>query len=166
MLSWQARSVVERFLLRIRQIDRKDGTTMAVFMTGRRAGKRKSGQGSRAGPLVVPLALLAALGLGGCGVPAVLPASGIALGVEGMFLNQTGKTASDKIVGWVSGQDCSVLRYTKNGKYCMSAAEIAQEDARVHRPYFGDCYRLRSGVACYDQPDATHTSETTVYNAP
>ena len=143
---------------------------MAVLLTGLGAWKRRSARrspgGSPGGSLVVPLALLAALSLGGCGVPAVVPASGIALGVEGMFLNQTGKTASDKIVGWVSGQDCSVLRYTKNGKYCMSAAEIAQEDARVHRPYFGDCYRLRGGVACYDQADATHTSETTVYNAP
>jgi hypothetical protein len=115
-----------------------------------------------------PLALLAglALGLGGCGLPAIVPGAAIAIGAEGMVLNQTGKTASDHIAGWVTGQDCSVMRYTKNGKYCMSSAEVAQEQARLHRPYFGDCYRLRGGVSCYDQADATHTSETTVYNAP
>jgi len=106
------------------------------------------------------------LGLGGCGLPAIVQGAAIAIGAEGMVLNQTGKTASDHIAGWVTGQDCSVMRYTKDGKYCMSAAEIAQEQARLHRPYFGDCYRLLSGVACYDHPDATHTSETTVYNAP
>ena len=133
---------------------------MAVLYTGPRARKCLG-----IGP---PLALLAALalGLGGCGLPAIVPLSAIAIGADGMVLNQTGRSATDHIAGWVTGQDCSVLRYTKDGKYCMSSAQIAQEQAQLHRPYFGDCYRLRSGVSCYDQPDATHTSETTVYNAP
>jgi hypothetical protein len=114
------------------------------------------------------LLLLTGLGLGlaGCGMEAVVPLTAIAAGADGMVLNQTGHSATDHIASWATGQDCSVLRYTKNGKYCMSEAEVAAEQARLHRPYFGDCYRLRSGVACYDQADATHTSETTVYNAP
>jgi len=117
---------------------------------------------------VVPLALLAGLGLGlsACGMEAVVPLTAIAAGADGMVLNQTGHSATDHIASWATGQDCSVLRYTKNGKYCMSAAEVAQEQARLHRPYFGDCYKVRGSVACYDQPDPTHTSETTVYNAP
>jgi hypothetical protein len=115
------------------------------------------------------LALLAGLGpiLAGCGIPAVVPALGIAAGVEGISLNQTGKTASDHLTSWVTGEDCNVLRSTKDGgSYCRSAAELAQAQAALHRPYLGDCYRLRSGVTCYDTPDATHTSETNVYTAP
>ncbi len=34
---------------------------------------------------------------------------------------------------------------------------------RLHRPYEGTCYQVRGNVACYDQADATHTSETEVY---
>jgi hypothetical protein len=119
-------------------------------------------------PRAFAWAFLAGLGLAlsGCGIDAVVPGVGIAAGVEGLALNQTGKTVSDRLVGWTTGQDCSVLRYTKDGRYCMTSAEIAREQAELHRPYLGDCYRLRSGVACYDQPDATHTSETNVYNAP
>jgi hypothetical protein len=97
----------------------------------------------------------------------VVPALGIAAGVEGVSLNQTGQTASDHLASWVTGENCNVLRSTKDGgSYCRSAAELAQAKAELHRPYIGECYRLRSGITCYDAPDATHTSETTVYNAP
>ncbi|HVY98277.1 MAG TPA: hypothetical protein VHA35_02165 [Dongiaceae bacterium] len=134
---------------------------MTALFAGRRTRK-----GIGAG---IALALLAGLGLGlgGCGIPEVVPPLAIAAGVEGVSLNQTGKTASDHIASWVTGQDCSVLRSSKDGgSYCRSAAELAKADAELHRPYLGDCYRVRGGVACYDQPDATHTSETSVYNAP
>jgi hypothetical protein len=134
---------------------------MTVLFAGRRAGMRIN--------IGVALALLAGLGAGlsGCGVPEVVPPLAIAAGVEGVSLNQTGKTASDHIASWVTGEDCSVLRSVKDGgKYCRSDAELAQADAKLHRPYLGDCYKTRGGVACYDQPDATHTSETSVYNAP
>lgn len=126
--------------------------------SGERTGGRRLFGGCMA------LALLA--GLCGCHAAALLPPAAVAATVEGVSLNQTGKTASDHLVSWVTGDDCSVLRYTKNGKYCMSPAEIAQEQARLHRPYYGDCYRVRGGVACYSQADATHTSETQVYAAP
>jgi len=117
---------------------------------------------------VLSLVLLAGLGLalGGCGMEAVVPLTAIAAGADGMVLNQTGHSASDHIASWMTGQDCSVLRYTKDGRYCMSEAEVAAEQAKLHRPYFGDCYKVRGSVACYNQPDATHTSETTVYNQP
>ena len=87
---------------------------------------------------------------------------------EGAALNQSGKTVSDHLASWVTGQDCSVLRAAdqKDGRYCVSSAVLAQEQAQLHRPYLGDCYKTRGGVACYDAPDATHTSETSIYNAP
>jgi hypothetical protein len=113
------------------------------------------------------LLMLLGLALGGCSVAAALPAAGIAATVEGVSLNQTGQTASDHVASWVTGDDCNILRSQKDGgKYCRSAAELAEADARLHRPYFGDCYRVRGNVTCYTQPDATHTSEATVYNAP
>ena len=111
--------------------------------------------------------MLLGLALSGCSVAAALPAVGIAATVEGVSLNQTGQTASDHLVSWVTGDDCNILRSQKDGgHYCRSSAELAEANARLHRPYFGDCYKVRGNVACYTQPDATHTSETTVYNAP
>ena len=114
---------------------------------------------------------LAALGGLACSVTAcetagLLPVAAVVGTVEGVSLNQTGKTATDHAVSWVTGEDCSALRYTKTGKYCLTPAEIAQQYATLHRPYFGACYRTRGGVTCYDQNDAQHTSETVVYNNP
>jgi hypothetical protein len=116
-------------------------------------------------PLLLVLGgLTLSLSLGGCQTLGFLPAAAIAGTVEGVSLNQTGKTVSDHLVSAITGEDCSVLRYTKNGKYCLTDAQIAAEEARLHRPYAGTCYKVRGNVACYDQEDATHTSETTVYN--
>ena len=113
--------------------------------------------------LAVTLMLVGGLALAGCETIGVLPAAGIAATVEGVSLNASGKTMSDHLVSAITGDDCSVLRYTKNGKYCLSAAEIAAEEARLHRPYEGTCYKVRGNVACYDQTEVEHTSETTVY---
>ena len=109
------------------------------------------------------LLLLSGLALAGCQAVGVLPPAAIAATIEGVSLNQSGKTMSDHLVSAITGDDCSVLRYTKKGKYCLTAAEIAAEEARLHRPYEGTCYKVRGNVACYEQSDATHTSETTVY---
>lgn len=111
---------------------------------------------------LVNLGLVLALGLilGGC---QALPPVAIAGFVEGISLNQTGKTASDHVVSLISGEDCSVRRYTKSGKYCMTAAEVAQEQARLHAPYEGACYRRLGGVVCSDAADQTSTSEIAIY---
>lgn len=111
----------------------------------------------------LPLLLLAGMAIAGCQTIGVLPAAGIAATVEGVSLNASGKTVSDHLVSAVTGDDCSVLRYSKNGKYCLSEAEIAAAEARLRRPYEGTCYKVRGNVACYEQTDPTHTSETTVY---
>ncbi len=84
--------------------------------------------------------------------------------VEGVSLNQTGKTASDHLASIATGDDCSLLDYTKTGKYCRTAAEMAQEQATRNRPYPRYCYRQRADVICYDTPDrtATHESSTSI----
>ena len=76
-------------------------------------------------PLLGLGGLALSLSLGGCQTMGFLPAAAIAGTVEGVSLNQTGKTASDHLVSAITGEDCSVLRYTKNGKYCLTDAEIA-----------------------------------------
>ena len=110
----------------------------------------------------VKFGLLLGLGMAVTGCE-IIPPLAITGFVEGISLNQTGKTASDHVVSLISGEDCSIRRYTKTGKYCMTAAEIAQEDARLHKPYEGDCYQRRGGVACYDAVDQTATSEISIY---
>lgn len=83
--------------------------------------------------------------------------------VEGVSLNQTGKTASDHLASIATGDDCSLIDYTKTGKYCRTAAEMAQEQAIKTRPYPGYCYRQRANVVCYDTQDQTATGEVDIY---
>lgn len=83
--------------------------------------------------------------------------------VEGVALNQTGKTASDHLASMATGDDCSLIDYTKTGKYCRTAAEMAQEQAEKTRPYPGYCYRQRANVVCYDSADRTATTEVDIY---
>jgi len=111
------------------------------------------------------LIVLAAL-LAGCdttALPTWVSGGTAYVAVEGIALNQTGKTASDHLASMATGSDCSILDFTKTGKYCRTAAEIAQEQAALSRPYPGYCYRGRAEVVCYDQQDPTATSEIDVY---
>lgn len=113
------------------------------------------------------LALLAAgLMLPGCdttAIPAFISGTTAYAVVEGVSLNQTGKTASDHLASIATGDDCSLIDYTKTGKYCRTAAEMAQEQAAKNRPYPGYCYRQRADVVCYDTPDRTATTDVDIY---
>jgi hypothetical protein len=113
-------------------------------------------------PLVpfVGLALLAVLS--GCSLLAASPAIAVYAGVEGVALNQTGKTASDHVVSAITGQDCNILRYKDTGNYCRSAAEIAAQEAKERRDLSGFCYRRRGFVTCSETPDPTATDEIRV----
>ena len=113
-------------------------------------------------PLVpfVGLALLAILS--GCAALAATPAIAVYAGVEGVALNQTGKTASDHLVSAITGQDCNLLRYKDTGNYCRSAAEIAAQEAKERRDLSGFCYRRRGFVTCSETPDPTATDEIRV----
>lgn len=110
--------------------------------------------------------MLIAAGLGGCDtttIPSwISGTTGYAV-VEGVALNQTGKTASDHLASMATGSDCSILDFTKTGKYCRTAAEMAQEQAAKSRPYPGHCYRNLAEVVCYDQQDPTASTEIDIY---
>ncbi|WP_374653148.1 hypothetical protein [Dongia sp.] len=110
--------------------------------------------------------LAAAMVLQGCNtttIPTWVSGTTAYAAVEGISLNQTGKTASDHLASLATGDDCSILDYTKTGKYCRTAAEIAQEQAEKNRPYPGYCYRQRATVICYDTPDRTATDALETY---
>jgi len=126
----------------------------------------RSPRGRRFGGAVALLVLTPAIAwsLSGCETLAALPPVAIAGTIEGVSLNQTGKTVSDHIASGITGDDCSVLRYTKGGKYCLTEAELAREEAIQRRAYDGSCYRTRGSVTCYTEADAQHTSETAIYN--
>ena len=114
---------------------------------------------------ILGLAVLA-LSLAACNttmIPAWISGTTAYAVVEGVSLNQTGKTASDHLASVATGNDCSILDYTKTGKYCRNAAEIAQEQAIKNRPYPGYCYRQRANVVCYDTEDRTATTEVDIY---
>src|SRR5262245_36713086 len=108
----------------------------------------------------VGLALLAVLS--GCEAIALTPAIAVYGAVEGVALNQTGKLASDHAASAITGQDCSFLRYKDTGNYCLSAAEIAAQEARERRDLSAYCYRRRGMVTCYDTPDPTASDEIRV----
>lgn len=116
--------------------------------------------------LYIPGLILAATLLGACDTTVIPPwiSGGTAyVAVEGIALNQTGKTASDHLASMATGSDCSIMDFSKTGKYCRTAAEMAQEQAALTRPYPGYCYRSRADVVCYDQQDPTATTELDVY---
>lgn len=115
----------------------------------------------RAGGLALAVLLLA--GCDTTALPTWISGTTAYAAVEGVALNQTGKTASDHLASMATGNDCSILDFTKTGKYCRTAAEMAQEQAEKTRPYPGYCYRSRADVVCYDQQDPTATSEVDVY---
>jgi hypothetical protein len=130
---------------------------MAPKETGRGAGTRSG----------IWLALMAAaLVLPGCNttaIPSFISGTTAYAIVEGVALNQTGKTASDHLASMATGDDCSLIDYTKTGKYCRTAAEMAQEQAEKTRPYPGFCYQQRADVVCYDTPDRTATTAVDIY---
>lgn len=75
--------------------------------------------------------------LGGC------TAFGIA---EAGTVVGTGKTASDHVVSWLSGKDCSVVRVEQDKTYCV-------EDEPNYPPPSVYCYPTLAQVVCYEQPD-------------
>lgn len=91
----------------------------------------------------VPAGLFAALVfLGGCGI----------IAIEGATVVATDKTASDHLVSWMSGKDCSVVRSEQGLEYCVED-QPPEPEPRVY------CYRTLGSVSCYDRPDPRRSSD-------
>lgn len=86
-------------------------------------------------PLVLACALLGACSL----VPAVAP-------LEAVSTITTEKTASDHIVSFTSGKNCSSIRREQGLTYCV-------EDEAKPAPQNAWCYPTLGTVTCYDHPD-------------
>ncbi len=74
--------------------------------------------------------------LSGCGVVAV----------EGLSVVATDKAASDHIVSWLSGKDCSVVSTESGQRYC------AEDRQALMQPNLY-CYQELASVTCYKEPD-------------
>lgn len=83
----------------------------------------------------------------------------VIVGSSAASLAHTDKTMPDHVATWVTGEDCSLLRYTEeNGPYC-------QPEAQVETPATAPqlvCYRTLGTIDCYDKPDPKASSFTMI----
>ena len=77
----------------------------------------------------------------------------VIVGSSAASLAHTDKTVPDHVATWVTGEDCSLLRYTEEGgPYCQTEAETAPTATQVV------CYRTLGAIDCYDAPDPKASS--------
>ena len=96
---------------------------------------------------------LSILGLTGC---ELATGPGLFVAATATFIN-TKKTVSDHAMTWMTGQDCSTLRYSKGEGYCRPRDGEGIPEAGFDGAYPGMgpyCYRTLGRVTCYDQPDS------------
>ncbi len=73
-----------------------------------------------------------------------LPLTALAAGDAVSFLT-TQKTVEDHVIGWVSGQDCSLLRASHGEDYCISK----EKPPTVLLTSY--CYKTLGKTTCYDR---------------
>ncbi|MCP4393261.1 MAG: hypothetical protein GY804_03185 [Alphaproteobacteria bacterium] len=74
--------------------------------------------------------------------------SGVAFaGLETVMLINTDKTLSDHLISSYTNKDCSSVRYSEGGEYCVDTVEIP---SAMYEKLF--CYRTIGEVSCYDRP--------------
>jgi len=64
---------------------------------------------------------------------------------DGISVINTGKTVEDHVIGWVSGQDCSVIRASHGEDYCVSKEPPPKVMVVAY------CYRTLARTTCYDR---------------
>jgi len=57
----------------------------------------------------------------------------------------SGKLASDHILSWTTGRECSVLSLEQTGVLCPAKVSLVEPDVY--------CYRTLAGVDCHRSPD-------------
>ena len=68
---------------------------------------------------------------------------------DGVSIMATQKSVEDHVIGWISGQDCSVIRAAHGEDYCVSK----KPQATVMRISY--CYRTLAKTSCYDHKIAS-----------
>jgi len=57
----------------------------------------------------------------------------------------TSKTVEDHVAGWVTGQDCSVIRASHGGDYCVAKDKTPRVAVASY------CYKTLAKTTCYDR---------------
>jgi hypothetical protein len=74
---------------------------------------------------------------------------------DGISVINTGKTVEDHVIGWVSGQDCSVIRASHGEDYCISKAPPPTIAVVSY------CYHTLAKTSCYDRKQENDASSYT-----
>ncbi len=83
----------------------------------------------------------------------------VIVGSSAASLAHTDKTLPDHVATWVTGEDCSLLRYSEeDGPYCQPEAQVEMNPAETQVV----CYRTLGAIDCYDTPDPKASSFTMV----
>lgn len=64
---------------------------------------------------------------------------------DGVSVINTGKTVEDHVIGWVSGQDCSMIRAGHGEDYCISKTPPPKVAVVSY------CYHTLGRTSCYEQ---------------
>lgn len=98
-------------------------------------------------------------GLAGCGTerafeqnPAHVASQAAIIGValDGFSLINTGKTIDDHVISLVTGKDCSIVRASQGGPYCVDIPPPVPQVAVTSY-----CYKSLASVSCFAAPLAT-----------
>ena len=76
--------------------------------------------------------------------PPISPFTTLVL-VDGISVINTKKTVEDHVISWVSGQDCSLVRASKGGDYCVNDTPVPTEPRAAY------CYKSIAAVTCYER---------------
>ena len=83
----------------------------------------------------------------------------VIVGSSAASLAHTDKTLPDHVATWVTGEDCSLLRYTEeDGPYCEPEAKVEVDQAGNRIV----CYRTLGAIDCYEAPDPKASNLTMV----
>ncbi len=71
---------------------------------------------------------------------------------DGVSVMATSKTVEDHVAGWVTGQDCSVIRASHGGDYCVAKDKTPRVAVASY------CYKTLAKTTCYDQKQPSDAS--------
>jgi len=76
--------------------------------------------------------------------PPISPFTALVL-VDGVSVINTHKTVEDHVIGWMTGQDCSLVRASQGDKYCVDNTPPPMEQRNTY------CYKTLAATSCYDR---------------
>ncbi|GEM_PF-562548 len=103
----------------------------------------------RLGALGLAVGMVGLLGMTGCNAMYDVATHPVTMGVGAVTVASvvaTDKTIPDHVVSLVTGHDCSMVRYSTGGYYCVQPpAANTPIETRLY------CYRTIGAITCYDR---------------